>query len=115
MGDLSNSPGLEMIVGNLRGGVGFYNTINPDGISENENLDNLIRLFPNPTSGIINLITDVEFIYDLKIINLTGQVVKELNRMIGNQQLDVKDLLPGMYIIHIVSDKQHMQIKFVKE
>jgi hypothetical protein len=115
MGDLSNSPGLEMIVGNLRGGVGFYNTINPDGISENENLDNLIRLYPNPTSGIINLITDVEFIYDLKIINLIGQVLVAQKNLIGNQQLNVNNLPAGMYIIQVDADNRHLQIKFVKE
>jgi hypothetical protein len=115
MSNLSSSPGLEMIVGNLRGGVGFYNALNPDAIIDNRQIKHAVRLFPNPTSGKLNLITDFEFVYHLKIINLVGQVVKERSKNVGNQSIDVNDLPAGIYILQIVSGNNQTQIKFVKD
>lgn len=112
--DLSNTPGLEMIVGNLRGGLGYYKSANPDNIFESIDLDNLVKLFPNPTSGILNLTTDIEFPYNLEVINLTGQIVLKQDRLIGNYQLDVSALPNGMYIIKLSLEGKQRQIKFVK-
>ena len=115
MGDISDSPGLEMIVGNLRGGMGFYKTLNPDAISDGEYFNNSIRLFPNPASEKLNITTDFEFSYDFRVINLTGQVVLKQEQLIGNQQIDVSHLPAGIYIVQITSNDKQKQIKFVKD
>ena len=114
MGDLSSTPGLEMIVGNLRGGLGYYESADPIGIIESFDLIDNVKLFPNPTSGVLNITTEMEFSYNLQIINLTGQIVLKHDRLIGNHQLDVSELPNGMYIIKLILADKQLQIKFVK-
>ena len=112
--DLSNTPGLEMIVGNLRGGLGYYKSADPIGITESIDLIKLVKLFPNPTTGVLNITTEVEFSYDLQIINLAGQVLLKQDQLIGDYQLDVSPLPIGMYIIKLISADKQLQLKFVK-
>ena len=114
MGNLSSTPGLEMIVGNLRGGLGYYESADPIGIIESFDLIDNVKLFPNPTSGVLNITTEMEFSYNLQIINLTGQIVLKHDRLIGNHQLDVSELPNGMYIIKLILADKQLQIKFVK-
>ena len=112
--DLSSTPGLEMIVGNLRGGLGYYKSSDPIGITDSNDLINMVKLFPNPTAGELNINTEVEFSYDLQIINLTGQVLLKQDHLIGDYQFDVSPLPNGMYIIKLISEDKQLQIKFVK-
>lgn len=114
IGELSDTPGPEMIVGNLRGGIGYYKTLNPDAIGENELFYNSIHLFPNPTSEKLNITTDFEFSFGIEVINLTGQVLINKTRLIGDQLIDVSDLPAGIYIVQITFDDRQKQIKFVK-
>ena len=51
---------------------------------------------------------------DLRVINLTGQIVLKHYQLIGNYQFDVSTLPTGMYIIKLITADKHLQIKFVK-
>jgi len=84
-----------------------------------------ISIYPNPTNGVVNLaiqsnnaaggslslnlgapVTPVgSQAYDIKIINITGSVIKSETSANANWQSNVSTLSPGTYIIQVVNDK----------
>ncbi|OGU57521.1 MAG: hypothetical protein A2X64_04640 [Ignavibacteria bacterium GWF2_33_9] len=76
---------------------------NPNNISENE-IDQ-VRIFPNPTHGIVKLSNiDVNEISSIQIYNLNGQVLMQLENLTTNI-LDLSQFSDGTYILQISSKK----------
>jgi hypothetical protein len=68
-----------------------------------------IDLFPNPTDGILNLRFDTHNFkrYDIKLVNMNGQVV--FNREMGaaaqsTETLDFTNMAAGLYMLHVVAN-----------
>jgi len=94
---------------------------------------NNINIYPNPAAGVINLTVNenhnnstggnsalqnlaltpgltgagqvTQPAYDIKIINITGSVVKTATSSSSTWQNNVSNLSPGTYIIQVVNDK----------
>ncbi len=71
-------------------------------IDENDQI--FVSLFPNPTKDFIN-INAVEMIRGIKISDLKGSILKEI-RNVNSQDLtiDIQNLIPGNYIISVITD-----------
>jgi photosystem II stability/assembly factor-like uncharacterized protein len=69
------------------------------------------QIFPNPTNGILNI--SAENIADKKcfLIDLSGRLIKETK--ILNNQIDLRELQNGMYILNIEGTKT--DLKIIKE
>ncbi len=71
------------------------------------------QVFPNPTSGILNIHFNADGEYKIKIMNHQGQEV--LNEdCTGNMRLNIRHFTPGNYVVLIISDNQTWQEKFMK-
>ncbi|MBR4582938.1 MAG: T9SS type A sorting domain-containing protein, partial [Bacteroidales bacterium] len=68
------------------------------GISDIDN--SAITIFPNPTSGILN-ITSTETISEIEIVNALGQVVYRAEVNTDNAVCDVEELTAGVYFVKI--------------
>ncbi len=79
------------------------NLINPVIVEEQE-YDN-VRIFPNPTSNILN-ITSTETISEIEIVNVLGQVVYRTEVNAENAVCDVEGLTAGVYIVRIYSNSR---------
>ncbi|HHM21496.1 MAG TPA: T9SS type A sorting domain-containing protein [Bacteroidetes bacterium] len=96
----SNDPAGAMMIRPVFGGIA--NTTS--ATTEKETSNNLLRLFPNPASGILNVNlkdgTSVGFSY--KIFNQLGQMLQS-----GNLQTEISlsGLPPGHYYLQILSEK----------
>ena len=91
---------------------GFY-AINTNVISSNNNLvlKNSINIFPNPTTGIIN-IEDTSVFNKLKIYDWSGKLVFELT---GDHRLiDISFLNRGSYLLSIENEHGKVMRKIVK-
>jgi len=82
-----------------------------------------INIYPNPAISMLNLAIDqsggnasslqlggpgaglTAQLYDIKIINITGSVIKSETSANANWQSNVSALTPGTYIIQVVNDK----------
>jgi len=85
-----------------------------------------ISIYPNPTNGMVNLAIDqnshgaggspllklgtpaplrTSQTYDIKIVNITGAVIKSETSANANWQSNVSTLPPGTYVIQVVNDK----------
>lgn len=85
----------------------MYNAIE-DFIETNvkeENLGNGIRIYPNPSSGYINvsLEADHKKLWHYCITDVSGHCVKKGVESVNNSnlKLEVEDLLPGVYLLSI--------------
>lgn len=77
------------------------------GISE---LENGFKVYPNPTSGIINLDSKEDYI--VKIFNLKGQL---LHQDSSDQSLDISFLEKGVYLLKIISKSKVYTTKIILE
>ena len=83
-------------------------------ITNEENLD--FSIYPNPTSDLINIKMNQPLSGQVKITDLTGQVIttKQLFRQ-DKYSLDTKALVPGVYLLYLTDEAGRQQVKqFVK-
>ncbi|MFI5160143.1 MAG: DUF2341 domain-containing protein [Sphingobacteriales bacterium] len=84
-------------------------------------VQNNIDIYPNPAKSIINLtiknITATGDTYNILITNSSGLIVKQANSQQTTWQTNVAGLLPGTYMIKVISQKDQKIIgsmKFIK-
>ncbi len=73
------------------------------GVSSNMN-DNIIDVYPNPSSSLVNVYIDKFEKTQLQIININGQVVFEKQVNENNTLLNVSSYTKGVYIIKIKNE-----------
>ena len=74
---------------------------------------NNISIYPNPTSGHLNINTDI-MITAIKIFNNSGAVVQQITNWQG-ESIDVSQLASGIYYLQLFSETTTIQKIFVKE
>jgi len=80
---------------------------------ENKNQYGLnFQLYPNPTNNILNIETNGQDVEIVKIINLQGIIVKEVET---TNRIDVSSLASGLYFIQIYSEGNRITKKFIKK
>ena len=90
----------------------FYNYF----VNSNFNENNLLSIYPNPTSGEINVSFYNYNQSNLKIINLLGEVIYRQNiSEYGNQLLtiDLSEFSNGIYILELKNDKDIINEKII--
>ncbi|MBQ6082838.1 MAG: T9SS type A sorting domain-containing protein [Bacteroidales bacterium] len=82
-----------------------YFSIN-DNTNEIENQQ--LAIYPNPANDVLNInnLSENQLVI---IYSINGEIIKEIN-VLGNAQINIGDLNPGMYIINVGD----MFTKFVK-
>lgn len=85
-----------------------------DPISATKNeIQNSIKLYPNPSSDFINIELPISMnIVELTILDISGKVAKVLSS--ENQQINISMLEKGNYIIRLVADDRIITKKFSK-
>lgn len=75
--------------------------------------DNQIRLYPNPTSDIVNIVGGkVNPIEKIQLLDLSGRMVKDFERK--TSELNVASLPRGTYIVQIQASQIRKQYKLIK-
>ena len=81
----------------------------------NNSIDKYFVLFPNPTTNILNIETKESIEKEsIKIYNITGQLVININKAENISSIDVTNLKTGNYFIVIQTDKGIYKSKFIK-
>ena len=81
--------------------------------SENENIAPTISIYPNPTSGHLNINTDI-MITAIIIFNNSGAIVQQITNWQG-ESIDVSLLASGVYYLQLFSETKKKKKIFVKE
>ena len=78
------------------------------------NNSNIITVFPNPTTSIVNLNFPNTVTIDKVAINdITGKIVLQQDQ--NTAQINVEKLATGLYIIEMFSGNEKFTSKFVKK
>jgi hypothetical protein len=91
---------------------------NPDNSIKVNIFNSPVRVFPNPTDGLINFETVFEGFstYDLKILDIIGREIFEIKSITLNKYiLDVFEFNPGIYVYEIRTKNQLIRGKFIKK
>jgi alpha-tubulin suppressor-like RCC1 family protein len=81
-----------------------------------ENSINQIIIYPNPTTGIVYFETETFGSYNYKISNTIGQVVKKFNNSNNyTTQIDISDLVEGVYFVTIENGVNTITKKIIKQ
>lgn len=62
-----------------------------------------VKLYPNPTTGILNINADAGTDYSVEVISVHGKVVKAVKHLNGPSQLNLSDMAKGIYHVVISS------------
>ena len=93
----------------------YYNyTVN----STNNFLSNSLHIFPNPTSGIINISLFNNSKTKLSITNLLGEKIYEsiINKKGNiNREINISNFANGIYIIHLSTNTEIVNQKIILE
>lgn len=80
----------------------LMNDCNITGIDVNLSV-NTIKIYPNPTNGIISV--QGKDIHSVVIININGQIIKQLSTSTEQYTIDIREQPTGIYMIKIVTNK----------
>ena len=100
-------------VGESTGTVWSFTTGSALSITENE----LVKLsvYPNPTSGILN-IKSTEEIDNITVFNLLGQSVAKFGKNdITNSSIDLSELSEGLYLVKVTSGNNTETLRVTKK
>jgi len=81
----------------------------PDATAVNTINSNSVKIFPNPTTGVLN-ITGIDSFNQLQILDINGKVVKTTTNYTNS--VNVSNLTKGNYIIRIVTDNSVITKRF---
>lgn len=110
--DFTNDGKRDMFLGMQSGGLFFF--IN-DSISTNTDILNekiSVKTYPNPSSNIINISTDIES--QITIYSSTGQLVLK-KKVQGLSSIDISSLIPSFYLMHIQQSSFSEWRKIIKK
>ncbi len=74
-----------------------------------------IKVYPNPTSGILNLTFTGQSVNKLVITDITGKQIMVKTDIGSEETIDLSDYENGIYVIRIVSDNEIITAKIIKE
>ncbi|WP_353146897.1 T9SS type A sorting domain-containing protein [Chryseobacterium sp.] len=70
-----------------------------------------LSLSPNPAPDFVKINSSQE-IKEVKVYDTTG---KQMNVKLEADTLDIKELLPGVYLVNIKTEDQNFTGKFIKK
>ena len=95
--------------------MGMYNYCEqgwPDGIDIEGRFSrfNGIVVYPNPTSDILNIITELDI--NVNVYDITGKIIK-LDHT--EKQIDLSNLPSGVYFLNIIHEGNTYNKRIIKE
>lgn len=78
-----------------------------------EDIDDIgLRIYPNPSNGLLNITTNLNSELQISIWNMLGKEV--INTKITNNLLDISHLPSGIYIVKVTEEGKIVPVKIVK-
>jgi len=118
-GEFPNGHGPQGDVVRIFNYVRLVRDVTSTGFNElNLNDQNIINVYPCPATDFITVVIANTHtgISTIQIVNLLGEVVySRSDEIIGNTQIDIQDLSPGIYFLAIENEEGAYAKKFIKK
>ena len=102
LADIDNDGFYELVTGNNRGGLNYFNTI----IHQSGTISNIaeinhdaLKIYPNPSTGILNLEWDHLAKRAVQVVSIDGIILQNIFVENKNLVLNMENYAPGIYII----------------
>ena len=92
--------------------VVFYNT--PTSIFNLKSRE-YFRVFPNPSNGLLHILTEPEKSFTVELISCEGKILNNRFRGTGILDLNLSDLEKGIYFLKMYTDKNVCIQKLILE
>ncbi|MCF6243000.1 MAG: N-acetylmuramoyl-L-alanine amidase [Bacteroidales bacterium] len=106
------------LVAFMQDAINYFNGF-PTGTNELKKDRVSIELFPNPVKDKLSLYlngNDMHHLINIEILDISGKTVKHLKLQNENLiDINVKDLMSGLYILKVDYSLQKIRLKFIKE
>jgi hypothetical protein len=76
-----------------------------------EDIENSVRVYPNPAQSNINIIFPEDNLYTLKLLNINGKTIKTTKCKGATHSVNCNDITSGVYILQVISEKKIYQQK----
>lgn len=112
-----NDQRIPPMVGDIDGQIRSGNTVHSTNV-DSEKISALsqdVVVYPNPSSGIFEVVMPSYFDGSIEVLDVTGRSV--FTSTIKDQlrtRIDLEKEAAGMYFVHIISDKETIVKKFLK-
>jgi hypothetical protein len=87
-------------------------------VQDQQQLSDLIRLYPNPTKDKLNLMLDIQGNEptNVKVLDAQGRTIREYSLEAGTRShvIDVQELSEGQYMLDIRNGRNSAVKRFVK-
>ncbi len=83
-------------------------------LSVNTELDNEIKIYPNPVKNTLTINGLEQLVESYKIYTMSGQVVQS-DSLIHKNQINIASLTSGVYLLEFISNQTTTTVKFIKE
>ena len=93
--------------------IAYYYSAIPIGIVEYNEIN--VKVYPNPTTGIITVKGDLGKNFNVKVIDITGRLILEKNTNEAYQQIDLNRFPDGIYFIRVSDGKAAGTRKVIKQ
>jgi hypothetical protein len=74
-----------------------------------------VKVYPNPTTDILNITFDTQQFTAVNIVDLNGRLIKSLEVASNTSSVNVQNLKLGLYIVNISNNENTISRKFIKE
>jgi hypothetical protein len=77
-----------------------------------------LEVYPNPASSVLNLNLMEEGVFHFQVVDVDGRMLMDTQVFadgVGAVQLQVEQLPPGLYVVHVIGTGQSLVAKFVKD
>lgn len=86
------------------------------GFSENQLSVEQIRIFPNPTTSALRIsMGKSRSQFFINLFNPQGQLIRTQHEIGADAILNIEDVTPGLYILHIQSNEESLMFKIIKD
>jgi hypothetical protein len=117
LADIDDDGKAELISGTPRGGVAIYWNASSAPVGINQIKNNSLNSYPNPCESIFYIeIPSNEKLNLLRVTDLMG-IKKDIPfSQLNNQiKLESSSLVPGFYVVDILTNQNHYSSKFIKK
>ncbi|MFN8273556.1 MAG: T9SS type A sorting domain-containing protein [Flavobacteriaceae bacterium] len=110
---VSPSATYEITAHNIYGESSTSLTIQTSLLTVDSFPDNVVQIYPNPTSNNLNIESPHGHVDEITITDLAGKIIFRTNENL--HCINVKNLFTGIYFIRIVVGEHLFQSKFIKQ
>jgi hypothetical protein len=83
---------------------------------EGNSINNIINLFPNPTSDVLNIENKTnEVVSSVSVYSVSGALIKEVKSVNSIETISVSDLQTGIYFVKLQISDEIKNYKFIKK